>query len=133
MRFHKISFFFLVFLFIGCATSFDSQKINIKNHHNTTIMVDVWDLESSNAVDPNPAISVDEVSFLQIRPQESATISKSEIKGYDDSEQIRLFLYEIRRDSAFYQTSFSLSSSQEINILHGADGYYVDSPGLTSL
>jgi len=89
-------------------------------------MVDLWDLESSNAVDPNPAISVDEVSFLQIRSKESATISKSEIKGNGDSEQIRLFLYEIRGDSAFYQTSISLSSSQEINILHGADGYYVD-------
>ncbi len=123
---HKAPLFIFVFLLFGCSAGVDFQDVDIKNNHTETIMVDIWDLESSNMVDPNPAVSVDEVSFLQINSMNSLTVSKSDIKGDSGSDQFRLFLYEVREDSAFYKKSFSVSSSQEINIHHGADGYFID-------
>lgn len=118
---------FLSLVIFGCSNmnSNSNQQIKITNNHSSTIMVDLWDLNSSNTVDPSPAVSVEKVPFLQIDPSESIIVNKDDIQGEKESEFIRLFLYEVSGDSAFYQTSFSFNS-RKISIHNGIDGYYLN-------
>jgi uncharacterized protein YcfL len=129
MWFNKVPFLFIVFLLLSCTTSADSQEININNNHSTTIMVDIWDIESSNTVDPAPAfpINATNISAIPIKPTESYTLPNREIKGNSDAKNLRLFLYEVEGDSAFFKAAIRFSRSQAINIRHGSDGFYIDS------
>lgn len=127
MRLNKYYIFILSIAVLGCSLLGSEDKISLTNHHSSTVFVGVWDFESSNTVDPAPAFSIDatHISVFPIKPGASSTLSKNEIQGNSDAEKLRLFLWEVKGDSAYYQKSFTFTS-QEINIRHGADGYFVD-------
>ena len=126
-KYFKYSIFVLSLVVFSCSLLGSEDKISVTNHHSSTVFVAVWDFESSNTVDPAPAFPVESnhISAFPIKPAVSSTLSKNEIQGDSDAEKLRLFLWEVKGDSAYYQKSFTFTS-QEINIRHGADGYFVD-------
>lgn len=125
----KYIFNFLTFCLIAVSCSFlgndGKQEVNITNNTTSSVMVDAWDMESSNTVDPNPSVAINKVSFLLIESEGQISIPGDKIKGNNDKENIRLFLYKVEGDSAYYQQSFSVRSDQKIKIQHGSNGYYL--------
>ena len=123
----KRSVIFLSLMMMSCSSLGLEDEIPVTNHTSSTVYVDFWDLESSHLVDPAPAFPIDsDVSGFFIQPDKSSAFSKSDIKGDPEAEIIRLFLYEIRGDSAYFHSTFTVSSFDEINIRRQADGYVVD-------
>lgn len=126
---YSIYLLFFALLGPGCSNTGPdggNNEIEITNSTSFDVLVDLWDQESSNGLDPAPAVSLGETSFIRINSDEAVTVLESGIKGgFSGDGEIRLFLFQIEGDSAYYQRSFSVSNSQTIELTYDTGEYRI--------
>lgn len=132
----KITHYIIFILFFalvgpGCSNTGpngDNSEIEITNSTSSDILVDLWDQESSNMLDPAPAVPLSETFLIRIDSNEATNVLESKIKGtFTGDGGVRLFLFQIEGDSAYYQRSFSFSDSQNVELTYSAGEYHISS------
>lgn len=120
----------------GCSSPFTSQEIElrVKNQTSHPLIFKAYDLESSHLVDPMPNFVVGENQMTLIQPDEAIAVSTEDVGGsYGLGNDLRFFLYTIRKDSAFFQTVADLTHEEleqydfQVALKKGEEGLLVGS------
>ncbi|MBC7842228.1 MAG: hypothetical protein H7099_07940 [Gemmatimonadaceae bacterium] len=100
----------------GCGDIFGppDDKVTVVNAMQDTVAFTMWDLESSNLIDPNPfPIPRAEFNGRVVAQGRSARVPVSEIFGYRRNADLRIFTWRVRRDTLTYGPTVTWTAADQ--------------------